>query len=281
MSFTTDEQSVQGSTPIELYAFQTMSQAWFFTSYKSDFIAAGSTYVAVPTVRSSINATGATDENGSFTVDLPATHALPQFYASGIPPREILCTVTRYQKSSGFQMVIGQGYVGALSFKGRTASFKIASPSDAFNVQLPTVTASRNCPHVLYDSRCTISRVAFEQDTTIAFISPDRRTVTVASMGNHADGGAPTPDQWAYGGEFVHPGTGERRVITDQTGATLTLTYRLPSQIQVGDVVNVFAGCKHTTTDCFSKFANLPNFGGFPQLPLTNPFYVSIKYTGS
>lgn len=286
MTWVQDEQSIQTSAPIELYTFQTPSQAWYLTSYRSDVVVAPITYTAVPLQRSNTVSLSASDADGSFTIDMPATHALPQFYANGIPPRELTVVVSRLQKSSGFAMTIGLGYITALSFKRGPngegiASFKVGSPADVFTIEIPTITAGRLCPHILYDTLCTMPRAGFTQATTIVSISADMKTTTVASMGNFAAGGLPTPDQWALSGEIVHQGTSERRVIGSQIGNVITQSYRWPPQVGVGDVVLVSAGCKHTTDDCFNKFSNILNFGGFPQLPLTNPFYVSIKYIGS
>lgn len=286
MTWTQDEQSIQGSQPIELYLFQTPSQAWYLTSYRSDVVTSMGTFTAVPMQRSNVGAMDASDSNsGSITIDMPASHSLPQFYANGIPPRQLTLTVYRQQKTTGFVAAISTGYITALSFKrGSTneglASFRMASPSEAFSVDLPTVVAGRTCPHQLFDARCTVHRVAFTVNTTITSISQDRKTVTVATMGQYGGGGLPTPSQWALSGELYHPATTERRVIGLQNGLTLILSYRLPPTVNVGDVVAVSAGCAHTMLDCFNKFANQGNFGGFPQLPLTNPFFVTIQYIG-
>ena len=287
MTWTQDEQSIQNSQPIELYFFQTPSQAWYLTSYRSDIVTSMGTFTAVPMQRSNVGAMDASDsESGSITIDLPASHPLPQFYANGIPPRQLTLTVYRQQKSTGFITAISTGYITALSFKRGSnneglASFRMASPSEAFSLDLPTVVAGRTCPHQLFDARCGVDRVAFTVNTTITSISQDRKTVGVATLGFYGGGGNPTPSQWALSGELVHPATSERRVIGFQVGTTLTLSYRLPPLIiNVGDVVAVSAGCAHTIGDCATKFVNQNNFGGFPQLPLTNPFFVTIQYIG-
>lgn len=59
----------------------------------------------------------------------------------------------------------------------------------------------------------------------------------------------------------------------------LLLSHRLPPGINVGDAVTVYAGCDHAVATCFSKFVNVPNFGGLPHLPTVNPYYVDPRFT--
>jgi hypothetical protein len=46
----------------------------------------------------------------------------------------------------------------------------------------------------------------------------------------------------------------------------------LPTQMEVGNTISAFPGCRRTIDDCVNKFNNLDNFGGFPHSPGRNPF---------
>jgi len=47
----------------------------------------------------------------------------------------------------------------------------------------------------------------------------------------------------------------------------------MPYEIAIGDDYEVTPGCGKTTTDCTSKFNNLINFGGFPNVPGKDSIY--------
>jgi uncharacterized phage protein (TIGR02218 family) len=47
----------------------------------------------------------------------------------------------------------------------------------------------------------------------------------------------------------------------------------LPNEIEVGDTYEIVPGCAKNTTDCSTKFSNLINFGGFPNIPGRDSIY--------
>lgn len=268
MTWQTDEQADEFSRPVELYVFQTPTTTYRLTSYYRDFVYGGNTYTSIPEARSNlITADASQSSSDDFSVEIPATHALAQAYAGFIPPREVVVTVLRYQPISNLAMAIGGGYVTALSFKGRMASFRVPGASDAFATQINAVSASRICNHILYDSLCTLDRAAFAVAATVIAITVDHKIVTVSTIGGH-------PDQWFQHGEILHTTTQERRSISDQTGTVVKVTYREPVSVGIGDSITLYAGCDHTIGTCKTKFSNVGNFGGLPRLPISNPFYI-------
>jgi hypothetical protein len=58
--------------------------------------------------------------------------------------------------------------------------------------------------------------------------------------------------------------------------ANLTLQAAI-SGMQIGDAVTITAGCRHDIQTCRNVFDNVPNYGGFPQLPTVNPFKPSTR----
>lgn len=273
MTWYDDERSVQDSRPRELYVFATPTATTRIASFPVDVVYSGNTYTSVPTSRSSLQSLDCSKEQNDFTVELPATHPLPQSYASYVPPRELMCTVLRYQAVSGVALAIGSGYVTALAFKERMASFRIPGASDAFAVQIPSASCTRICNHVLYDARCGLSRATYELAVTISTIASDRKSITVSTVGA-------APNNYYQFGELVHAASSERRMITSQVGTTISFSYRLPLSIVVGNALSLFPGCDHSVRTCRDKFANVNAFGGFPLLPNANPFWVDMRMMG-
>ena len=58
-------------------------------------------------------------------------------------------------------------------------------------------------------------------------------------------------------------------------GVTIELWQRLSEPIEAGDTFRIVAGCDKQFTTCRTKFANVPNFRGFPHVP-GNDFMLSI-----
>lgn len=282
MAFDDDEKSVSSSAPIELYVFTAPAVTYRLTTYHKDVVYGGFTYTATPASRSSLGIVDVADDSDALTVEIPATHALAQQYANGIPPRDVFVTVHRYQQVSGTAIQLWDGYISSMSFRERVASMRIPSTiTDALSQDCPGVCAQRICNHVLYDARCGISEAAHQVSTTIASISTDGRTIVLAGPtpgpttgATHGPDGVP----WARHGFIIHSASGERRTIISQSTTTvITIQVEFPRQsLTVGDAVIVQAGCDHRVTMCRDKFANALNFGGHPDLPESNPFYISL-----
>lgn len=275
MAFDDDEKSVSASAPIELYTFVTPTLTYRLTTFHKDIVYAANTYLATPASRSSLSITDVTDDDDALTIEVPASHALAQHYSNGVPPREVLVTLVRYQQVSGVGIQLWDGHVSSVAFRDRMASFRVPSTiADALATDCPGVLAQRWCNHVLYDARCGIAEASFDLATTIAAISTDGRTITL----NAATPGATLNVPWARHGYILHNASGERRTIADATSTTVLLLHvEFPRQsLTVGDAVTIQAGCDHSVTMCRDKFANVINFGGHPNLPESNPFYISL-----
>jgi hypothetical protein len=75
-------------------------------------------------------------------------------------------------------------------------------------------------------------------------------------------------------GEVISNG-GERRMVTGQSGTSLTLSYPFAG-LGVGDTVTLRKGCDHSFATCKAKFSNGERYGGFPIVPDKNPFSSSL-----
>jgi uncharacterized phage protein (TIGR02218 family) len=265
-TFADDEAATESSQPIEAYEITAGNEIHRLTSGTRNITIGAQTFTAAPIARSAVTvpATGGSPE---FEFTLPVSHAIPQRYLQqGVPPRAVLVNVLRYQSRSGETEVIWTGYVTSLAVDGNTASFR-TQPRGAQMMQrrLPTITAGRQCPHILYDPQCAVARASFVVTTTVTAVGG--RSIRVATMDSK-------PDYWAQFGEVVHVASGERMTISDHTGTDITMQLPIPG-VAIGDAVEVYAGCNHLVTECRDKFANQANFGGFPNMPTQNLFSLS------
>ena len=114
---------------------------------------------------------------------------------------------------------------------------------------------------MLYGFGCGLSQAAWEVGTTI--LAADKHTVTTAEADLQPDG--------YYVGGILRLEGGGQRMITGHTGPVLTLSRSLDG-LSPGKLAKISPGCDHSKAQCVDKFNNLVNFGGFPYIPLKNPF---------
>lgn len=268
MAFDDDERSVADSQPIELYEIVTTKGTYRRTSHNAAYTYAAQVYTPIPGMRSPL-ITAAEPTEGELVLTLPQSDLIVQDHAFAMPSRSMLITVYRVQRTSGGGIEYFKGKIVGIAVEGKVGKLRLVHEmSGALATKVCSVHVQRLCNHVLYDERCTVARASFDVATTVAAISADGMTLTLAG-----DGG--NPDQWLKAGEIVRDSDQERRLILDHTG--LDIVIDAPFQtLGVGNAVTVYAGCDHTLETCESKFSNVDQFGGHHWIPRANPFVVSV-----
>lgn len=278
------EASPQSGDPVWLYTFVTPTETYRLTSAEED-VTFGSLFTATPIDMgdTTIVSMGQVRET---TVSLSLDHPLSEvLIANGIPPRDVLLTVDRYHRGAATSKRTWRGYVSSCQVDGQFARIRIPNATDdKFSVQLPIAVAQRACNHVLYDRGCTVDRDYLTYATqgylvAAAAVSQTGTTLVVDNMDD--DTATPHPDQWAQFGEVRRVSDGERRSILSHVGTTLLLDMPFGTLVAADDL-EVYAGCDHEVATCLSKFDNVPNFGGHPDMPTYNPsapsgFGVSVQ----
>jgi len=124
------------------------------------------------------------------------------------------------------------------------------------------------CGADLGDARCRVDRTDARFATTGTVLAvPEPGRLAAALAGSFAHG-------WFAGGRLAWIGdgqAGQEAEIRDQAGATGTIHLELwqapPRPVAPGDRFRLTAGCDKRLATCREKFANVPNFQGFPHLP--------------
>ncbi len=119
------------------------------------------------------------------------------------------------------------------------------------------------CNHFMFDSNCTLVEGDFTH-TAQTIISVEANIITVD---NAEAAGAFISGQ-------VKRANGERRLVVANTkaGSTHTITLLQPFEgLEVGEEVSLIEGaCRHTFATC--PVGNKQNYGGYPLVPIKNPF---------
>lgn len=281
MTYAADDQSIQRSAPVELYAFETPGTSWYLTTFNRDVDAplwsnpaTSQRYTATPGLSRSSLPVVSLGGVAEVSFDIPFEHPVAQLLLPGNAQRRyMLCTILR-QQASGLLERKWQGYVTSANVTGRLCGIRVPDVlDDALDVDLPNASVSISCGHVLYDVNCRVLRAPNVVPTTMTLAAGV--LLTVASVG----GPYATPT-WFVNGEVEHPASTERRTIVSHAGNVLTLDAPFPGAIWSGSVVvNLYPGCDHTMTEpdgCASKWNNRLNYGGHPQLPVSNPFSIGV-----
>lgn len=148
------------------------------------------------------------------------------------------------------------------------------------------------CQHMVYDAGCKvgINQPQYKQQAIITSIT--KGTVLEAEeFAKWTSFSNPTPpigldsndvpQGWWTNGFIVAP-SGEVRMITSH-GNEISGTHRNQitiltglNTLEIGDTVDIIAGCARDIETCKNKFDNVVNYGGFPYIPLNNPFQYKI-----
>ncbi|OBS10778.1 DUF2163 domain-containing protein [Acidihalobacter prosperus] len=116
------------------------------------------------------------------------------------------------------------------------------------------------CDADLGDTRCGVNLVSYT-------VTGSATAGTSASLTDSAR----TEGDGYYTGGRVTPTSGQNagleREVQDYTAGVFAVYDPWPYPVAVGDTYTAVAGCDKTDTTCATKFANLPRFRGFPQVP--------------
>jgi uncharacterized phage protein (TIGR02218 family) len=270
MTYDSLETSAHDGGPLEGFRFVGTSSSYHYTNAQQDITINGILYQAAFIKRSGIKS-GSQEDSYELEIELPFELQLAQDYAYASSPPTLDMILYRYHEAGdpATEWIIAWvGSVTAFSVSGKIAKLRVPSVFEAvLSGNIPSVYYQGPCNHVLYDSRCGISRAANTTTSTVQSIT-DSTTIVVVDDG--------VADGVLVAGELNLPVKKERRQIISNTANTLVINFPF-FDIEVGDEVEMAAGCDHAYQgDCKTKFSNTLNYGGFPYIPNENPFEGNI-----
>jgi len=300
MTFDTTETGQLGR-PVEMYEF---AQSGVFTRYTSaatnQFI--GATEFEVLEALSHTEPVQGNELNsGEVKITLPSSEPIPQQFRGTIPSS--LPTVTIFKKhlnDPGDEVITWfKGTIISCSFEEHFATLVAQPPTRVFARQIPRAVYSGVCNNQLYDTACAVDRPDYRgAGLVIGSISINALTITITALRAAAATIDTTlslsltaqeiDDFWLRGYIETTASPAEFRMVaeSDVGGDPDTVRVIIPFRdLSIGDSINVFAGCPHSIDFCERKFKNfvIPGdtasglrFGGFPQVPQSNPFQVEL-----
>lgn len=272
MSFSGQELSVEGGSPVELYDINYVNKSWHYTSSDAEFYDATTTRNYLPAMisRSSIQLSGDIDKNG-LNIQIQNDVAFLDLFRTSTPSGVVSVTLRKFHRTDSAMEIVQmwKGRIISVDW-GISTSTLICEPirSSVQRIGLRRI-FQRQCPHVLYGTACGVSKALYELLGTVEAISGNTVSVTgvVAFSANYFAGGF---------AEYINDDIGvtERRMVVANPGGSNQLILLSPTiGLSVGNEVRVYPGCDHTlgNNGC-ARFNNTINFGGKPYTPTKNPF---------
>lgn len=275
MSYAQKDRSVQDGEPVEFYKFSSPLGVFRYTSDNQPASCDGELYEVLPggITRTSVETGSVVDTVMTMDFTMPADSGVAKLYCYQTTPEDLIVEVRRAHRGDDWATDFAMEWVGIgldTSVSKHEATIKTGSILQArLSGNVATVYYQRMCNHVLFDARCKVNRGDWVFDSTITKVQ--RQLVTVGN--DWANNGA------LRGGELTNMRTGESRTIHDNLDDLITVSYPF-GDAQIGDSVEITFGCNRARLgDCKLRFNNMANFGGFPFIPVTNPF-TDLKFDG-
>lgn len=279
MSYSDYETSTFGGGPVELYEFSNGNMTWRYTSADETITHAGFSFTPEQITSAEMRDS---QELNQLTIPLqvPRDNPVAQLFQFCPPTNQttlIIYRAHRTDPSNATNFIVRWvGRVINSEYLGATVQLSCEPITTALRRLGLRRNYQRQCPHVLYGAMCGVVKDSYKLTTTATSHSGLTVNVPATLVANNYAGGMLS---WvsAIGQQW--------RFITGNT--TNTLSVNMPflatgdpygRDLPAGTSIDLYPGCQHTLTDCNTRFNNIANYGGFPFIPLVNPFGMTTLF---
>jgi len=284
--------------PVELYDFTIGGVLLRRTNAVRDVVIGSNTYESLPALSRTHPQINTELTSGEITINVPKDFPIAAQFRFTLPSNLPNVTIFRMHLNDpdGQLLVVWQGEVVNCKFGDNTALLFCQPVTRIFDKVIPSRTFSATCNWQLYARGCQVVRATYTKTTTIASTLPDGQTLTITNLRALAVEidvseslgltSAELDIFWNKGIIVITGAPGERRAVVDADigGDPNVVRINRPFVTSglAGTAIDVVAGCNHNIDgDCSRKFLNTPEFGGFPTVPLLNPFNIELDQGGT
>lgn len=267
MSYDALEAARDDGAPLFLYRFaRGAAVVAELAGNASDVAALGSNFAA-SAIEHGRHRIGGSAKRARLDVRLPLSDPFARSFLAGAAPRVTTLTIWRGHRGDGEWRVAWKGRVEGARPDGARITLRCADVFSTLKHPGLVERATRTCRHVLYaEQGCGLDRAAFTLAATATAIDGLALTVPAA---------ADQPDGTYLGGLVEHAGA--LGWITRHAGATIVTRAPVAGLVEAmaaggTAAIGLAPGCDRSRTTCAGRFDNALNFGGFPFMPLDDPF---------
>jgi uncharacterized phage protein (TIGR02218 family) len=258
---------------------RTDAQVFGFTSHNEDITYDGVTYVAAYGFNPAAIAAGAglAVGNTELTAVFNAAYMDEADLRSGVwDHADVRIRLINWADTSMGVLKMLRGWMGEVSYDGFQYKAELRGLADLVN-RSTGIVVTPGCNAVLGDDRCAVYLSAYQATGTVSAVTSNKEfdstlnSTTVQLTPSTT--GAPTLNYFQAGKVTWLSGANAGRSMEVKTSDTLggvVLQMPMEEDIQVGDTFLAVTGCQKDRDTCRTKFGNVINFRGFPDLPGTD-----------
>ena len=258
---------VEGQKPVWLYEFTIGGTTERYVPRASSYSYGGNSYSPLAITGPDRITDAGQERKAKVEVTMPASAAFAQSILDGIGAQ--IARVRILNGDAGdpdqeFRVVFSGRVKGFASFAGRTSwgRLKVWAEND-FTTGRRRVSPriiDRTCSYGVYSTGCGLNIADFNAAGTATAIVGN--TLTISAASGQADG--------YYRGGILTYDT-HLQLIESHVGDQITLLAPVPGlAAQIASLgsasVEIAPGCDKTATTCNTKFSNVLNFGGWPEM---------------
>lgn len=252
---------------IDFFEFRTANKLWRFTSQNKITTMSYSIDKYYPCVIGRSNIEDSDIDKTEVEIYLPYPYQLineqgdnlQDYLINKIYLENISVIIREYISPRNQSLVIFKGRVTQPKFNENEHTLTlICSTAETFlNRNILTRQVQRTCANKVYDRFCGLNMQNFAMQ------------ITITNIINHQTIEYMTENQEIKPIGFFSRGLllkdGEYSFISNDDGRLYL--YRENKNLNIGDVVTIYAGCDNSLKTCHEKFKNSLNFCGFPNIP--------------
>ncbi|MDT3707485.1 MAG: phage BR0599 family protein [Thiobacillus sp.] len=261
MTYQATDASIQDGSPFELYSFVTGALRHAYTSNVASIVYGADTYLPAQITRGKITHT-TEFMRGELSIRVPVSLPVAAMFLPGSPskPTEVRIYRRHILDGAAETAQVWRGRVLSMKVEGMEAELVCGQLYGSMQRMGLRGNCQVGCRHALYDENCTVDRTLHDYAGNTASVIGSTVVVPGASA---------KPDGWYDGGLFVWGETS--RLIVRHVGDILNLLAPVPD-LTGGQPVTIYPGCDRSHATCTSKFNNDYFHGGYPWMPVKNPF---------
>lgn len=174
---------------------------------------------------------------------------------------EVLIVLVNYLSLADGHMVLRRGWLGNVK-TGRTSFVAELRGMMQPLQQVIGRAFAPGCDAILGDARCGVTLATFTLAGAVTTVTSRRQFTDVSrnEPDGYFDGGLIT---WTSGDNDTY----RMEVKTSTAAGVITLQQPMPNDISIADDYSISAGCNKARAACITKFNNVINFRGFPDVP--------------